>query len=238
MIVIPMAGLSSRFFKAGYDVPKYQLDLHGQTVFSWAVSSFEQYFKTDLFVFIYRDVFDTKKFIESEIQELGILNYQLVCLENETLGQADTVYQGLQKINTNSDDEIFIFNIDSKLLNFAKPEWLEDCAAYLEVFKGEGSHWSFIEKGEGNLVIRTTEKDRISNLCSNGLYYFQSSQYFKGLVEFALANQYLVNNELYIAPLYNLMIKDHQVVRYQEVNFDEILFCGTPDEYIALKDVV
>lgn len=238
MIVIPMAGLSSRFFKAGYDVPKYQLDLNGQTVFSWAVSSFEKYFKTDSFVFIYRDVFNTRNFIELEIKELGIVNYQLVCLENETLGQADTVYQGLQKINTNSDDEIFIFNIDSKLLNFTKPKWIDDCDAYLEVFKGEGSHWSFIEKGDGNLVIRTTEKDRISNLCSNGLYYFKSSQSFKGLVEFALANQYMVNNELYIAPLYNLMIQKHQIVRYQEVEFDEILFCGTPDEYIALKDAI
>ncbi|HGG7172902.1 TPA: capsular biosynthesis protein, partial [Escherichia coli] len=33
MFVITMAGLSSRFFNAGYTVPKYQLPLHGQTVF-------------------------------------------------------------------------------------------------------------------------------------------------------------------------------------------------------------
>ncbi|EII5689729.1 capsular biosynthesis protein, partial [Vibrio parahaemolyticus] len=26
MIVIPMAGMSSRFFKAGYDKPKYMLE--------------------------------------------------------------------------------------------------------------------------------------------------------------------------------------------------------------------
>lgn len=31
MIVIPMAGMSSRFFKAGYTQPKYMLEAHGQT---------------------------------------------------------------------------------------------------------------------------------------------------------------------------------------------------------------
>ncbi|EGR2739468.1 capsular biosynthesis protein, partial [Vibrio parahaemolyticus] len=29
MIVIPMAGMSSRFFKAGYDKPKYMLEATG-----------------------------------------------------------------------------------------------------------------------------------------------------------------------------------------------------------------
>ena len=32
MFIIPMAGLSSRFFKAGYNKPKYQLDLNGESV--------------------------------------------------------------------------------------------------------------------------------------------------------------------------------------------------------------
>ncbi|EOA0230274.1 capsular biosynthesis protein, partial [Escherichia coli] len=34
MIVIPMAGLSSRFKKAGYVKPKYMLEAHGKTLFS------------------------------------------------------------------------------------------------------------------------------------------------------------------------------------------------------------
>ena len=110
MFIIPMAGLSSRFFKAGYTKPKYQLDLNGETVFSWSVRSFERYFKTDKFVFIYRDVYDTKQFLEKAIVELGILDYELVCLPEETLGQADTVYQGINKLD--HDEEIYIFNID------------------------------------------------------------------------------------------------------------------------------
>lgn len=235
MIIIPMAGLSSRFFKAGYDLPKYQLDLHGETVFSWAVSSFKKYFDTDLFVFIYRDIFDTKNFIENEIIKLGIKEYKLVCLEQETLGQADTVYQGIEGFS--QDEEMFIFNIDSKLLKFQKPEWKDDCDAYLEVFSGEGEHWSFIEAGSDGLVKRTTEKERISDLCSNGLYYFKSLYEFRSLVDLALRTKYLVNNELYIAPLYNLLIGRGQQVRYKLVDQNQILFCGTPQEYTDLLNI-
>ena len=83
MFIIPMAGLSSRFFKAGYTKPKYQLDLNGETVFSWSVRSFERYFKTDKFVFIYRDVYDTKQFLKKAVVELGLLDYELVCLPEE-----------------------------------------------------------------------------------------------------------------------------------------------------------
>ena len=134
MFVIPMAGLSSRFFKAGYTKPKYQLDLNGESVFAWSVKSFARYFKSDKFVFIYRDVYKTKDFLEVEIKNLGITDYELVCLPEETLGQADTVYQGIKHIK--EDKEIYIFNIDSRIIDFVKPNWVNECDGYLEVFKG------------------------------------------------------------------------------------------------------
>ena len=98
MIVIPMAGLSSRFFKAGFDVPKYQLMLHEKTVFARALLSFQAYFDSDLFLLIIRDVYDTKAFVERELQHLGIKHYHICVLDAETEGQAHTVYLGLQSL--------------------------------------------------------------------------------------------------------------------------------------------
>lgn len=229
-----MAGLSSRFFKAGYDKPKYQLMLGEETVFSWAVKSFEKYFQTDKFVFIYRDVYDTSRFIQSELEKLGILDYELVCLPKETLGQADTVYQGISHII--SDEEIYIFNIDSKILNFQKPSWTSECDGYLEVFKGEGDNWSFVLPDNKNSlrVLRTTEKERISDLCSDGLYYFRKKSIFEKLFLEAKQNNKTAKGEYYIAPLYNQMIDDDLNVFYNLIDGDDILFCGTPDEYHEL----
>lgn len=231
-----MAGLSSRFFKAGYTKPKYQLDLNGETVFAWSVCSFEKYFATDKFIFIYRDIYNTKTFLEKEIKKLGISNYELICLPKETLGQADTVYQGIKNID--SDEEIYIFNIDSKIVNFTKPTWVDKCDGYLEVFKGVGNHWSFAkpENENSRKVIRTTEKERISDLCSDGLYYFQKKSVFEKLFLDAKAKGNTSKNEYYVAPLYNDLIAQQAIVYYDLISKDKILFCGTPDEYQALLD--
>lgn len=234
MIIIPMAGLSSRFFKVGYNKPKYQLDLNGETVFAWSVCSFKHYFKTDKFIFIYRDIYDTQNFIKSEIKKLGIVDYELICLPTETLGQADTVYQGIRHIQ--SDNEMYIFNIDSKIIDFRKPSWVHECDGYLEVFKGDGNHWSFAlpENSKSKKVVRTAEKERISDLCSDGLYYFKKKSVFEQLFLKAVELGDTAKNEYYIAPLYNGLIEQEGVVFYDLIDSDKILFCGTPNEYLNL----
>lgn len=233
MIVIPMAGLSSRFFNAGYNLPKYQLNLGNETIFSWSIKSFEKYFATDKFIFIYRNIFNTKYFLLEEIKNLGIKNYELVCLENETNGQAETVFLGLSHFY--HDEELYIFNIDSKILDFEKPSWLNQCDGYLQVFIGEGEHWSFILPNENNKrVLKTTEKYRISNFCSNGLYYFKSLKNYKEVFSLMVNNQNTLVQEYYIAPMYNYLIEKNQIIYYDLIDKSQVLFCGIPDEYQAL----
>lgn len=236
MFIIPMAGLSSRFFKDGYNKPKYQLDLNGITIFEWSVLSFKNYFNTDKFIFIYRDIFDTKDFLKEKIKKLDILNYSLICLPKETLGQADTVYQAIKPLQDN--DELYIFNIDSRIDNFIKPLWVNSCDGYLEVFKGDGEHWSFVKPGNDNNVLQTTEKNRISDLCCDGLYYFKSKNQFCLLFEQAIENNQSVKGEFYIAPLYNKLIEQGYTVKYDLINSNRINFCGTPYEYEQLKEYI
>ena len=227
MIVIPMAGLSSRFFNAGFCLPKYMLPLDGETIFEWSVKSFEKYFHSDRFLFIVTEHFNAPVFVNEKIQHMGILNYEVVVLKNNTLGQADTVFQGIQHLDT--DEELLVFNIDSRLENFEKLEPLDQIEGYLEVFQGEGDHWSFVLPKDDNQVLQTAEKHRISSLCSNGLYYFNSSQRFKQYVQQEIDKG--VQNELYIAPLYNHYIRDGYNIVFKEVTVDDINFCGTPAEY-------
>lgn len=231
MIVFPMAGLSSRFTNAGYRVPKYELPISGSTVFEKAVLSFKNYFNEQEFLFITRKELKSVCFIESKLVNLGVKNFKILELYSETLGQADTVYQGVNQL---SDYELLIFNIDTFLINFEFPVWLKNCEGYLEVFNAEGSNWSFIEAGKNNNVLRTTEKDRISDLCSNGIYYFKSAKKFCKLVEHAYKSEDFTKGELYIAPLYNYLIRDGLPVLYKQVPSKNVIICGTPAEYEAL----
>ena len=50
MILIPMAGISRRFMREHYTVPKYMLEAHGKSLFEWAIMSFQKYFDTDFII--------------------------------------------------------------------------------------------------------------------------------------------------------------------------------------------
>lgn len=232
MIMITMAGLSSRFSKAGYSAPKYALDLLGKTVFDYALASFESYFSKEKFLFVVRPDDFAEKFVKRSAKNLGIKDFQVLRLSNDTRGQAETAYISLQSYN--EDFPITIFNIDTVRYGYEKPNFLSDCDGYLEVFRGNGEHWSFVEPGPEQSVIRTTEKERISDLCSDGLYYFRSQLQFRSIFEQVIAANEQVKGEFYIAPLYNRLIEAGGVVKYEVIGLDQIDFCGTPDEYEAL----
>lgn len=233
MFLIPMAGMSSRFFAAGYTLPKYQLPLGESTVFDHVIASFEAYFKDDLFVFAAQDDPQVEAFLHDRLQRCEIDDYRIVRLTEATRGQAETVkialYAGFP------DDELFIFNIDTFRPGFRKAEFHYDVDGYLEVFVGEGDHWSFALPGDNNTVVQTTEKERISSLCSDGLYHFRSSHRFQELVADMIAENDLSRGEYYVAPMYNRLIRAGADIRYQTIPTSDVIFCGTPDEYQACR---
>lgn len=239
-----MAGLSSRFFKQGYKQPKYKLIAHGETLFAHSVKSFKEYFDDEYFLFIIRDVYETKNFVEKEVINLGIKKYSIVALDCETRGQAETVRKGVelcsQDITYELKKDIIIFNIDTFRPEFRKPylELLGD--GYLEVFKGSGTNWSFARplSSSGTKVIETAEKNPISQLCSTGLYHFKSWDIYEKAYSSYLNTEKSnwVNGELYIAPLYNELIKLGYEIHYNEIDRKDVTFCGVPSEYEEFKN--
>lgn len=76
----------------------------------------------------------------------------------------------------------------------------------------EGNNWSFCAADANGKISKVTEKDRISDYCSVGFYYFRSSRDFIQYTEKELARlTEHSNTETYVAPLYNLMIKDGKI---------------------------
>lgn len=237
-IIFPMAGLSSRFSKAGYKKPKYMLDIDGNTVFYHAVNSFKNYFQECTIVFVYRNMQNTKEFIKNECNTMGIRNYKAIELDFETEGQAHTVELGLRKASIPKNESILIFNIDTFRPNFTLPTELDfkKIDGYLEVFEAEGEQWSFVlpENKMSNKVVKTAEKERISSLCSSGLYYFKKTGDFLNVFDEIVKKNDRSKNEYYIAPMYNYLIREGKDIRYSKITLDEIVFCGTPVEYEEL----
>ena len=233
MIIIPMAGLSSRFFNAGYHKPKYMLEAHGQTLFEHAVNSFKHYFENKKFLFIVRDLYNTPIFVKKMAEKLGIKNYHISILNKETRGQAETIALGIEEINCQG--AITIFNIDTFRPGFKFPSESDIEDGYLEVFQGTGDNWSFAKpiKEGSTLVSETAEKNPISDLCCTGLYHFSDVQDYLLIYKEYLQKpqEAWEKGELYVAPLYNLLIERGAKIHYQLIERNEVIFCGIPDEY-------
>lgn len=232
MIVIPMAGLSRRFSDAGYSLPKYMLPLDGRPVFDHAVGSFARYFDDTPFLFIARDVAGTADFLRARCEALGIASWWVATLDQETGGQAETVELGLLSAGL-ADLPLTIFNIDTFRRDFTFPDAARAGDGYLEVFRGSGANWSYVRPaGDGDAVVEVAEKRPISDLCCTGLYHFASSGAFLD----ALAHERTAGDypELYVAPLYNHILRRGGDVRYALIERDQVVFCGVPAEYEAL----
>lgn len=238
-----MAGESSRFFNAGYTVPKYMLPLGKETVFDKSVKTFQRYFDNAYFIFVVRsDKYDSFEFVNDHAKLLGIKHFKVNILRNFTKGQAETVYEAIVSNHIEASyDELVIFNIDTIRKRLSIPEG--NHTSYFDAFYDEDADekkWSFCEVSQVYYpsILRTAEKEKISNWCSTGLYIFGSVRsYVDAYHKAEEAGDY----NYYVAPLYNFIIPKVGSTPIKSSNYlllcdkEDVEFSGVPDEYEALK---
>lgn len=238
MLVFAMAGLSRRFTEAGYTEPKFMLPVGGGTAFDYSVAGFIGSFAPSEFTFIYRETGGVRDFLDARLATLGLADAQLAELETPTAGQADTVLQGLRKLNIDPSEELAIFNIDTFRTNFRRLDPALRGDGYIEVFRGAGDNWSYVGPSRvsgSNSVLCTTEKQPISDLCCTGLYTFRSVGDYLWAVEEEVRAPTSHLKEFYIAPVYNHLIRRDADIRYDLVERGDVIFCGVPAEYETLR---
>ena len=78
-IVITMAGLGSRFKKAGYSVPKYMIEVHGKSLFEWSMRSLSDFSKLEAnYFFIVRKEDRARSYINEQLVHLSIEKYEII----------------------------------------------------------------------------------------------------------------------------------------------------------------
>ena len=229
-VVITMAGIGSRFREAGYTVPKYMIEARGKTLFEWSMESLSGYQdKADQYIFIVREEDGAAGFIREKCGEMGIRRARVVELDHRTDGQATTALLGSSVWN--SGNGLLVYNIDTYVE--AGQLRYEDLRGdgFIPCFRGLGDHWSFVRLDGDGKAVEVREKERISDNCTLGAYYFSSC----GLYEEMYHDYYkdsgnLEKGEKYVAPLYNHMIKKGKEVYISLVEREKVHVLGTPEE--------
>jgi dTDP-glucose pyrophosphorylase len=232
-IIITMGGLGSRFRDAGYNVPKYMIEAKGRTLFEWSMDSLVGYNDhVQQYVFVVRREDQAASFIREKSKNFGIADPKIVELDYLTDGQATTALLGMAELE--EELPIMIYNIDT----YVEPNELKYADiqgdGYIPCFHAEGTHWSFVKLNEFQNVVEVREKQRISDNCTLGAYYFSSGklyrkiyeEYYNGTIEHEL-------KEKYVAPLYNYMIQKGMTVQMSLVDYDKVHVLGTPEELDA-----
>ena len=235
-IIITMAGLGSRFRKAGYKVPKYMIEVNGKNLFQWSMLSLADFNKQEnvKYIFVVRKEDNAKDFITEEINKMGINDVNVIELEELTDGQATSAL--LAKDYWNENEEMIVYNIDT----YVEPDVMKYSEiqgdGFIPCFNAEGEHWSFVKLDENQNAVEVREKQRISDNCTIGLYYFKSCKLYQELYEeYYKDGKNMEKNEKYIAPLYNYMIEKGMKVNISNLPFEKVHVLGTPEEVEEFK---
>ena len=235
-IAITMAGLGSRFRKAGYTVPKYQIVVKEKTLFEWSMISLSDYFNDEdsPFIFIVRKEDNASDFINAECKKLGISNSTIVEIDKLTDGQATSAM--LAKPYWKEDDGLLVYNIDTYVEAGYLVKDKINGDGFIPCFNADGDHWSFVKLDDDGNAVEVREKTRISNNCTIGLYYFKTAALYEKIYnEYYRDDSKIEMNEKYIAPLYNYMISNGYKIKIDIIPADRVHVLGTPDEVKAFE---
>lgn len=227
-IVIPMAGRGSRFSKAGYNQPKFLIEFNGKTLLEHSVDSLPIELADNL-IFILLKEHENEWNVSNLIKEkYPNSNIKFIFLEEVTRGQSETVLKSEELIN--NDQQLLVYNIDTYFRSSSLKDAIlhNDCDGIIGAFKDEEDKWSFAKVDDQGIVIKTTEKEPISNNALTGMYHFGKGSDFVRVAKQAINENNLVKNEFYIAPLYNQLIAEGRQFKLDMV--DEFIALGTPED--------
>jgi dTDP-glucose pyrophosphorylase len=227
--VIPMAGRGQRFTDAGYRVPKMLIEAKGKTLLEWSIDSLPLELCTNMVCIMLRQ-HDTDHQLTKRIKEIygSRVPLSFYYLDQVTRGQAETVLLAQDLFLREKD--LVVFNIDTCFRSDTLAERLkrQDHDGVLGAFHSIESRFSFAAVDENDVVTKTAEKQVISDHALTGLYHFRKVSDFMETVNYHIDNDIRVNNEFYIAPMYNYLIDRGRRFVIDKVAEHHIL--GTPEE--------
>jgi dTDP-glucose pyrophosphorylase len=237
-IVITMAGRGSRFYDAGYTVPKYEIMAHGRSLFDWSMLSLQRFLAQPArVIFVCLAENRSGDYVRARSAALGLSDVHVVELDAVTDGQATSAW--LSRDLWIPDAPLLLYNIDT----YVEPRALSPddirpgSDGWVPCFTVPGEHWSFVRLGADGWATDLAEKQRISDHASIGLYWFaRAADYADAYERFFADPANLVRGERYVAPLYRQLLRDGGRVSIADLDPAAVHVLGTPAELGAFLE--
>lgn len=233
-IVIPMAGLGSRFANAGYDVPKPFIDVKGKPMISRVMDNLAHQ-DANFILLANAQHLDRYPSVVEEIVRSYPATF--VPVSKVTEGTACTVLYARKWLDL--DEPVIVANsdqiIDINFEDFIREAKIRNLDGSIMTFidKERNPKWSFAELSSEQLVLQVREKEPISNFATVGIYYFNSAHcLLDSIIQMIIEND-RTNNEFYVCPVYNYLIRDGLKIGIFNIENYQMHGIGTPSDLNA-----
>jgi dTDP-glucose pyrophosphorylase len=206
-IVVPMAGRGSRFREAGYELPKPLIPIRGVPMIGVVIENIRPR-REHRFVFVcqreHLDHYDVPELLCRLAP-----GCRIVPVSGITEGAACTVLLARELID--NDQPLMIANSD-QYVTADIDDYLDEmdrqgADGLIMTMQADDPKWSFVRFAYDGSVQEVVEKQVVSNEATVGIYNYRRGRDFVSAADAMIQQDLRVNDEFYVAPAYNEMIR-------------------------------
>ena len=206
-LVIPAAGLGSRFRAIGIDTPKPLIPVLDIPMIGWVIANFQLIPQDEIWIITRKeDQIPTKmKTFISNIKNA----IHFIELNELTDGAATTLQYALDQIP--QDEAVLSANSDqfvsTDVSQFIESVRFGNSDGQILTMNATDSKWSYIERDSAGEVINVVEKVPVSDEATVGVYGWKSVMIAKNAITAMKDDGLKINGEYYVAPSYAYLLK-------------------------------
>lgn len=228
-IIIPLGGLGKRFSEFGYSLPKPLIRLFFKPIIFWLLDNLSVESTDNVFLLCNKSL---KKYrFDDEIKK-KYPKYNVIFLDSDTRGAAETIYIGTQNIETDTEtillDGDTFYGIDVlALYRMSKQKNVVFCFQQSD----DRPVYSYVGFNENKIINRITEKDRITEFANTGCYAFAKLSELQKYCKKIIDDDLRFGGEFYMSRVISEMINDKKKFVANIINENDFDVVGTPFQF-------
>lgn len=216
-IAIPMAGKGSRFVGSEYSLPKPLIPIHGVPMIELVVRNIRPRCPHRFIFLALADHLEQTnlRMVVEAVAPGGLI----VPVPNVTEGALCTILFARDIID--NDDQLMIANsdqyVETEVDHYLGEMIRRNADGLIMTFRADNPKWSYVRLDSSGWVREVVEKRVVSKQATVGIYNFRTGHDFIDAADLMIERNLRVNNEFYVAPVYNLLIEQGAAIATYDI---------------------
>ena len=228
-IIIPLGGLGKRFSEFGYRLPKPLIRLFFKPIIFWLLDNLSIINNENVYLICNKSL---KKYrFDDEIKK-KYPNYNIIYLDADTRGAAETIYLGTKDIEHDTEtillDGDTFYGIDLlAMYRMSKQKNMVVCFKQSD----ERPVYSYVGFNENKIINKIAEKKRITEFANTGAYAFEKLSELRTYCKKIIDDDLRFGGEFYMSRVISEMVNDKKKFVANVISESDFDVVGTPFQY-------